>query len=614
MSANKTVWEWQGKDELTKILKGIDEQIVKIDKDTQRMERDMDKAMKGSGRSVDYLRDKMRKLEDARNASFNPDLVRRFNREIQNTEREISRLQRIGTGGSMSNLTGNIPLGNTLMAGMGNPYVLAGMAAAASGKMIGDSVRYSRNMNTDMAKINATAQITPEALMGLRTSFFSTANAYSMDVNQLPAAYESILSATGDKAMADRIFKPALKLGKAGFTDAKTTGLALSQLMMTPGVNMTAEQIADMLMASKNYGKGELGDFARYLPGLIGTGKMRGFSEQDVSGAYAYLTRSNSSEQADMLLKNFLNVILRKDVTDNIRKQTGFNVFDGKGNIKDLQTIVKSISDAMKGMSDAARQTFLDNIKLVDQQAALAFSNLTSGADQLGEAINTMNNSAGTLNKTLKYVSDGNEALVQFSNNWSSLKDNLGKLFLPAANSVLSGANILIEGNWNWSDLFSSSFGADALYNKMLNESKGNKSQDLLESYKQNNLKQFFDPDSVDESAGRAISDIRKMFGKNLSDTQYINIHKQIKEYYNSLLGKDNLKNDTITDTNAERLNTATNNRSVRNVTVNIDTLMKVEKMATGTTEGKSVENTLDEILNGLVKVIRDSEQAVETY
>lgn len=607
---NKTIWEWQGRDELTKILKGIDDNILKIDRDTTRMEKDMDRAMKGSGRSVDYLRDKLKRLSDARDTSFNPDMVKRFNREIANTEREITRIQRLGTTGGFRNAMNNMPFGNTLMAGMSNPYVLGGMAAAASGKMVADAVRYDRNLNTEMAKINATAQITPEALMGLKNSFFATANKYSLDVETIPMAYEGILSATGNKAMTDRVIDPALRLGKAGFTDAKTTGLALSQLMMTPGVNMTPEQIADMLMAAKNFGKGELGDFARYLPGLIGTGKMKGFQEQEVTGAYAYLTRSNSAERAEVLLKNFLSVIMRKDVT-NALKEKGINVYrDGK--VLGLDEMVRTIGNAMKGLSNEAKNDFLTAIKVTDQEAQLAFGNLTAGADQLSLAIETMTNSAGTLNTTLKYVQDGNEGLVQFSNNWKELKKNLGDVFIPPANAALSFANRTYDF---YSDENYKNFMTEDEFKAMMHS----RELKLLTS----NFTNTNPLGKVDEFISKA-SNMEGSLPIGLKSSGIGGL-KMIREYMRKMgFTNEQIKLDQKqqiisqpepdNNQNSERLTAATNNRTVRNVTVNIETLMKVDKVAMGDTEGKSVDSTLEEVLNGLVKVIRDSEQAVETY
>jgi hypothetical protein len=609
---NKTVWEWQGKDELTKILKGIDEQIVKIDKDTVRMERDMDKAMKGSGRSVDYLRDRIKRLQEASDRSFDKRKVAEYNREIDRLSRQIESRQRLGRGG-LSGAMQAIPFGNTIMAGMANPFVLGGMAAAGMGKMVSDSVRYSRNFNEEMAKINATAQITPEALIGLRQSFFGTANRYSLDVDTLPAAYEAILSATGDKRMADRVFDPALRLGKAGFTDAKTTGMAIAQLMMTPGVNMGENAIADLLMAAKNYGKGELGDFARYLPGLIGMGKAGGFTEQEVTGTYAYLTRSNSSEQADTLLKNFLKVIGRPEVTSALKQRTGFDVYDANKQVKPLTEIVKGIEQSMKGLSDSAKREFMTAIKVVDLEAALAFSNLTSGADELRTAIETMNGSAGTLNQTLKFVETGNEALVEFSNNWKLLKNNMGNAVAPTANALVMSANNLITGKLSFWDLFDPRIGS-TIINPMEREMEANAPRNRYNKFKQDEIVPMFAEGDVVENAGRAIAKYRDRYGKHISDQGYINIHKSLIKEFTKQEGQKKSDNIPNIDPNAERLTEATKHRTVRNVTVNIDTLMKVDKVAVRDSEGKSVDSVLEEIMNGLVKVIRDSEQAVETY
>jgi hypothetical protein len=147
---NKSVWTWEGKDQgLAKILADIDKSLVKIEKDSGQMEKAMDKAMKGSARSIDYLKDKMQKLQVVRDNTFDEKKIARYNRELRNTEAQIRRMENLGMsrGNRWQGALGASPIGGQLMGMAGNPYVAAGMAAMATGSLAATSVSYSRNMN-----------------------------------------------------------------------------------------------------------------------------------------------------------------------------------------------------------------------------------------------------------------------------------------------------------------------------------------------------------------------------------------------------------------------------------------------------------------------------------
>lgn len=615
--SNKSQWIWEGKDQgLNKILMDIDRNMVKIEKDSAEMEKAMDRAMKGSARSIDYLREKMRKLQDVRDNTFDEKKIARYNRELRQTEQQISRLQSLGTSRS-SRWMGALeatPMGGQLMAFAGNPYVMAGMASMAVGSMASQSVRYGRNFNADMAKINATAQLSPERIANLRDSFFTTANRIGVDVNTLPGAYEGIISATGDKALADRLFNPSLRLAKAGFTDASITGRALSQIMMTPGVNMNENQIADMLMAAKNYGRGELGDFANYLPGLIQTGKLRGFSEQDVTGAYSYLTRSNSAEQASTLMSNFMNVVLRKDVTDEIRKRIKVDVFGKDGQLRDMSSIIGDIGKAMNGLSDKGKQSFLDAIKVVDQQAFQAVGALTAETDKLNDAINTVTNSAGVLNKTLEMSKTGNDALTTFNNNWSQFKYNLASLILPSANKVLQTANDFYDNNFVTA-AYQSFFGNEDVMRKRNAESFSN-AYGFAENQARSILNQYSKLSPQDQVSA-ALDDIREKLGeRGVSVSSGASV--KIREALARLAGDARRSSVPGTETTGLNLSNTpdkaiSEHRQVRNVTVNIDNLLQMVNTTVGS-QKELTEMTTEPMLNELIKVIRDAETSLNTY
>jgi hypothetical protein len=618
---NKTEWTFRGKDEnVEAILKGIDKMIVKTQTDTALMERALEKSMKGSARSVDYLRDKLKKLTVVRDNAFDEKTIARYNMELRKTEAQINRLNNLGISRRQQFTDGlsQSGIGGSLLGMGSNPYVMAGLATVAAGRFASQSVTYGRGFNTDMAKINATAQITPQRLMALRESFFPMANKIGVDVNQMASSYESIISATGDKEMADKIFDPAIKLSKAGFTDATVTGKALSQIMMTPGVNMNQNQIADMLMSAKNYGRGELGDFANYLPGLISTGKLRGFKEQEVTGAYSYLTRSNSAEQASTLMSNFMNVVLRKDVTDEIRKRIKVDVFEKDGSLKSMSEILKEIGKSMNGLSDKGKQSFLDAIKVVDQQAFQALGALTSETDKLDEAIRTVTDSAGTLNKTLGYTKDGNEELVKFNNNMAQLKLRLADALLPGINSGLKWIN-----GGGIKDITPGYH----LYRKL--SGKAAEEQDIKNKESINNAAMFAQGQATDylnkysdlspqDRATAALKDITSALGSKGIKTD-ATWGKAANKY---LLGLANGQTTSSTATLEDKLKefgsespdkAIKEHRQVRNVTVNIDTLQKIEQLMVA--NNKELQDmTSEDSLNGLLKVIRDAEQSLNTY
>jgi hypothetical protein len=625
----KTVWTWEGKDQgLNKILQDIDKSIVKIEKDSAGLEQGLTKAMKGSARSVDYLRDRMKRLEDIRNNVFDEKKIAKYNNELRKTEAQINRLQSLGQsrGQRFSSAMSEMPFGNQLLGFAASPYALAGFGAMATGALVNKSVGYTRNINAEMAKINATAQMSPDRIMALRDSFYTTANKIGVDVNTLPSAYEGIISATGDKGMADKLFDPALKLAKAGFTDASITGRALSQITMTPGVNMTETQIADMLMAAKNFGKGELSDFANYLPGLISTGKLRGFKEQDVTGAYSYLTRSNSAEQASTLMSNFMNVVLRKDVTDEIRKRLKIDVFKEDGSLKNMGNIIGDLGGAMNGLSDKGKQSFLDAIKVVDQQAFQALGALTANSGDLNKAIETVTYSAGVLNKTLELSKTGNEELVVFNNNFSLLLKNIGSALLPIINPVLKGVNN------NFSNIAQALPGGTALkaaydisgYFTGRNAEEAKRKQSELDQNKvswiqDNVLKAAMDKYSnlsPEDQLQKSFLEIKNKVGTKFMGQDFsAPLWETLKGFQKNRTstGAPDGKTDFIGTPSQGADEMMRDYKQVRNVTITIQNLQKIDNVAVGSAKDLA-ELTGEDLLNGFIKIVRDAEQTLNTY
>lgn len=310
----------------------------------------------------------------------------------------INKLQ-LGSGKAMDAIASQVPGVGNAIGLLTNPYMLAAGAAAAFGTAVYKSTDMALTWETGLAKINVTAQLTQKELTGLSDKLLNIGKDNVGPIEQIPDAFNKIISAGLDVNTSLQVIEPTLKAAKAGFADVGETGKAAVAVMNSSGRDINT--VYDVLFATLNKGNAEFSDVAQYLPKLIPMARNAGFALEETAGAWAYLTaQGQTSERATTLAQNAMKALADPDRIKAF-KQMGVNLYDSQGKILPLVSIIDKLSLKTKGLSDLSRAKFFGKIGL-DQEAAGFFASATQDAQKFRETIDFTTKSQGQLNESYK--------------------------------------------------------------------------------------------------------------------------------------------------------------------------------------------------------------------
>lgn len=321
-----------------------------------------------------------------------------------------------------------IPGFNRAMDLIKNPFV----ALTAGLLLFGATVKGASGMALDweagMAKINVTAGLTQKELGGLSNKLLKIGGDNVAPLEQIPEAFNKIISAGLDAKKSLDVLDPTLKAAKAGFTDVAIVAKAGVNVMKSSGEGYN--KVMDVLFATLNKGNAEFADIANYLPKLVPISKQAGFALGEAAGAFAFMTaQGQSAEASTMLLENAFKVLSDPTKTARFQKM-GISIYDAKGKMLPLVNIVKQLSGELAGLTDEQKAKKLASLGL-DQQAASAFAIMSQNVNELNSTIDATTNSTGALAKAYTDSLTSTDTWQSAMNNVKIIIIKIGQSFLP---------------------------------------------------------------------------------------------------------------------------------------------------------------------------------------
>ncbi|MDQ2769372.1 MAG: phage tail tape measure protein, partial [Bacteroidota bacterium] len=346
-----------------------------------------------------------------------------------------------GFKGGVMDAANEVPGLNRAISLVTNPYVAIAAGVAAVGAAAFDATGRAMSFEKGMAQINTTARLGRPELDALRNQLLTMGAGSTVPLQEIPAAYNQIISAVGDSKKALDIFGPALQASQAGFTDIRTIADAVTNVLGAVG-KATPTEALDTMFAAVRLGKGEFKDFAQYLPKVIPLANNAGIKYQEVAGAFALMTaKGQTAEQTAMLLENAMTALSKTDVIYGSKSVKGFErsgiaIFDHQHKMRSLVDIVGDLSKKTTGLNDKQRQAFLSGLGL-DVQAASAFSQLSQNAGLLKEFVGSTTNSTGEMAEAYKRSLSPADKLTLLQQQYSKVMTDIGYKLLPYANKAL---------------------------------------------------------------------------------------------------------------------------------------------------------------------------------
>jgi phage tail tape measure protein, TP901 family, core region len=326
---------------------------------------------------------------------------------------------------------------------LANPYVAIAAAVVALGVAYYQCVDMALKWNNGLAKINVTAQLSQQELGKLSNKLLEIGERNVAPIEQIPDAFNKIISAGLDVNTSLKVLEPTLRAAKAGFTDVGDTAKAAVGVMNASGRDINT--VYDVLFATVNKGNAEFQDIAQYLPKLIPVARNAGLALGETAGAWAYLTAQGmNSERATTLSENAFKALADPSKIKAFKK-LGISLYDSQGQIKPLINIIDQLSAKTKNMSDLSRAKFFGKIGL-DMEAASFFSSATQDAKKFKDTIDFVTNSQGQLNEAYKNSMTPLDNFHIIQNMIKGTMIEIGQSALPLINSI--GQGILDMINW----------------------------------------------------------------------------------------------------------------------------------------------------------------------
>lgn len=391
--------------------------------------------------SQDKFESKVKSMESKSSGAFSKMKGKLENFKIKNME-------------AISDIASEIPGGSRALALATNPYVAGAAAAIGVGVAIKKATDYAQQWEAKMAEVNVTAQLGKKDLKGLSDELLNIGKRNVAPLEEVPQAFNRILSAGLDVNTALGALEPTLRAAKAGFADMETVAGAGVAVMNSSGENIN--KVYDTLFATLNRGNAKFQDIAQYLPKIIPQARSVGFALGETAGAWAYLTaQGQTAERSTTLLENAFKSLANPDRVTAFNKM-GVAIFDNKGKMLPLVQIIDQLSGKMNGLTDKQRIAKLASLGL-DQEASGAFAAMTQNVDKLRENIDFTTNSTGQLNEAYKNAEQSGDSWAVVSNRFKVIWEKFGEMFLPMlskAGTFVLGLIDGIENLWKGSTLF----------------------------------------------------------------------------------------------------------------------------------------------------------------
>lgn len=334
-----------------------------------------------------------------------------------------------------------------------NPIGAAVTVVTSLGGAIKSAVTSAMDWQKGMAEINVTAGLTQTELAKLSDQMLDIGAQNVAPLEEVPGAFNKIISAGLDAKTALASLDPTLKAAKAGFVDIETVAKAGTSVMNSAGVKdlvaetdildatgkvitkkgevikTAIEQVYDTLFATMQKGSASMSEIAAYLPTIVPTAKNAGVSLEQASGAFAFMTAQGvNAASAATLLNGAFNSLSNPKLLGNF-KSIGVEIYNANGTMRSMPDIVNDLAKSLDGLSDKEKAAKLASLGL-DQTSAQAFAVMTQSADKFRDTLDATANSSGALKESYKNS-------MTAADHWGIAINNIKKLLVQAGQFVL---------------------------------------------------------------------------------------------------------------------------------------------------------------------------------
>lgn len=375
-----------------------------------------------------------------------------LNKSIMAAEQGMQRLNK-GTGNVSSGFKGagrsgtqfgtsSVNAVNNLDAALASAGIIAGLTSTYNAFM--ECVEAADKYETAIAKVSTIADTSEKSIGAIKSELTALSNETGKSVLELSEAEYQALSASVDTAKSVDFVSQANQLAVGGFTDAASAVDVLTTTLNAYGLEADkASAISDMLILTQNKGKTTVNELASSLGTVIPTAAAYSTNMENVSTAYALLTKNGiATANTGTAVRGVLNELgdTGSDVSKTLYKLSGQTFAGLMSNGKSLGDIIEMLSKSVNGDATAFRGLW-SNARAA--QAALTLFN--TGAEEFNTVLGDMENSSGTTAKAYATMtSTAEHAQEVFGTSAENLRISIGEVLSPQVEEMYQlGTNAL---------------------------------------------------------------------------------------------------------------------------------------------------------------------------
>lgn len=317
---------------------------------------------------------------------------------------------------------------------------LAGLGITKALKEFGDALlecsSSAMTFETALAKLSTLVDETAVPMSQLEGELLSLSSETGVAATQLSEAMYQALSAGVETADAIEFVATATKLSAAGFTEAATAVDVMTTALNAYGLEGSeTERVASMLVKTQDLGKTSVDELAASMGRVIPTAAAYGVGLDNLSAAYATLTKNGINTQiATTDLNAMLNELASSssEVAAILEKETGKSFSQLMDAGQSLGDAIGILSDSVGGSADA-----FSNLWSSSTAGAAALTLLNEGSEAFNITLLELQGSTGMVEQNFGVMADTTEfAQQRMTNAAENLKIAIGERLNPALEAV----------------------------------------------------------------------------------------------------------------------------------------------------------------------------------
>lgn len=326
-------------------------------------------------------------------------------------------------------------VGTTLTKTVTTPLVGAGTATA----------KLASDFETSMAKVSTIADSTEVPMDELKKQILDLSKQTGVAASDIAESVYSAISAGQSTGEAVNFVSNSTKLAKAGFTDAATSVDVLTTVLNAYGDKAgDVESIANKLITTQNLGKTTVNELGSSMGKVIPTANMYGVSLDNITSAYVTTTKNGiATAESTTYINGMLNELGKSGstVSDILKEKTGKS-------FSELMESGMSLTDVLGIVQSHCEETGLSiGDVFSSQEAAKGAATLVQHADDFNGAMQSMENSAGTLQTAFdKMDSSSAENMAKAMNEMKIAGIEIGQAVLPVVTPAISELASIVSG------------------------------------------------------------------------------------------------------------------------------------------------------------------------